>query len=256
MTDNTTEEIKHCPFCDEEIRTKAVICKHCGQWMPGYSYESAIRDLVIQKQVTEIEISSLEEDMKSREGQLKLALEWTVGSKLISFKGFDLSAQELKGVDLSGADLSESNLREADLSGANLQSANLTDAKLWSSDLSETNLQFANLSGVKLSGAKYTNSTRWPDGFDPKASGAILIDDYGNPIKKTETGGGQSAEEQKTPCYARGLHLNPDCIIPGLPGRVSGRTGCRRSRKGAGSKGRPSSIRRRRGPSSRSPRGE
>ncbi|NJN96636.1 MAG: hypothetical protein HC875_22250 [Anaerolineales bacterium] len=43
-----SDELKRCPFCDEEIRIKALICKHCGQWMPGYAYESAIRDLVLQ----------------------------------------------------------------------------------------------------------------------------------------------------------------------------------------------------------------
>ena len=35
-----SEEMKHCPFCDEEIRASAIFCKHCKQWMPGYSYDS------------------------------------------------------------------------------------------------------------------------------------------------------------------------------------------------------------------------
>ena len=49
--------------------------------MPGYTYESAIRDLVIGKQVTERNITSIEEDMKTREGQLRLAKGWSTSEQ-------------------------------------------------------------------------------------------------------------------------------------------------------------------------------
>ena len=148
MMPDQLNELKRCPFCDEEIRLKAVICKHCRQWMPGYTYESAIRDLIISKQVTEREISTVEEDVQTRHGQLKLALVWGQSDKTISLRGFDLSAQKMTGVNLSGADLSGADLKEADLSKANLQGANLTRANLF-----RTNLRGANLKNAKFTEA-------------------------------------------------------------------------------------------------------
>ncbi len=142
LDDMISDELKRCPFCDEEIRIKAVVCKHCQQWLPGYTYESAIRDLVIQKQVTET-ISTKEEDMQSRQGQLKWALGWAGSDKRVSFRGFDLSAQDLKGIDLSGADLRGANFRESNLGGANLAGANLTKANLFRVNLKRANLRKA-----------------------------------------------------------------------------------------------------------------
>ena len=63
----------------------------------------------------------------------------------------------------------ESNLSEANLSGAGLER----------SDLRKANLSGAELKGVVLKGAKYDKKTKWPDGFDPAADGAILIEDFG-----------------------------------------------------------------------------
>jgi uncharacterized protein YjbI with pentapeptide repeats len=53
--------------------------------------------------------------------------------------------------------MGEADLSEADLSGANLSKANMSGAIL---------------SGANLSGAKYDAYTQWPDGFEPKLSGA------------------------------------------------------------------------------------
>ena len=150
IDDAQPNETKRCPFCDEEIRIKAVICKHCRQWMPGYTYESAIRDLVIQNQVTVREVSTVEEDMKSREGQRKLALAWAAGDKTLSFQGFDLSAQDLKGIDLSGADVRGTDIRETDLSGANLSGAKLSKANLFRSNLARANLRKIKLTDAYL----------------------------------------------------------------------------------------------------------
>lgn len=159
----TTSETKRCPFCDEEIRLKALVCKHCRQWMPGYTYESAIRDLIIDKQVTEIQASTIKEDLETREGQLELALKWAVSDRSLSLKGFDLAARDLRGIDFSGADLQEANLSESDLSGAKLNEANLTKtnlfranlkgAKLRKARLKETYLREANLEQADLSGS-------------------------------------------------------------------------------------------------------
>ena len=50
-------------------------------------------------------------------------------------------------------------------------------ADLQGIDLSDADLTGANLSGAKLSGAKYSANTKWPEGFDPVAAGAEMVDD-------------------------------------------------------------------------------
>ena len=35
----------------------------------------------------------------------------------------------------------------------------------------------ANPKGANLSGAKYNADTKWPEGFDPAAAGAVLVKD-------------------------------------------------------------------------------
>jgi len=139
-----SEAMKRCPFCDEEIRESAIFCKHCKQWMPGYSYEGAVRDLVVEKQ-TASPAESIELSRTSREQQLAAVKAWADGDKTQSLRGIDLSIQNLSGLDLSGADLSETDFRDADLSGINLSGANLTKANLYSANLRGANLEKANL---------------------------------------------------------------------------------------------------------------
>ena len=43
-------------------------------------------------------------------------------------------------------------------------------------DLSMANLRGADLTGVDLTSAKYDDATIWPDGFDPEAAGAVLVE--------------------------------------------------------------------------------
>ena len=62
-------------------------------------------------------------------------------------------------------------LRGANLSGADLRGANMTGA-----DLRKANLSNANLNGADLRRAEYNSETKWPEGFDPVAAGAVLID--------------------------------------------------------------------------------
>ncbi|MDO9299826.1 MAG: pentapeptide repeat-containing protein, partial [Anaerolineales bacterium] len=119
--------------------------------------------------------------------------------KPLNLAGCDLSKADLSGADLSGAylnaaklryaDLSRANLSDTNLSGANLHGATLSEADLSDANLSKTDLSGAkltnahlnyvdladaNLSGVDLNGAKYNKETKWPDGFDAEAAGAIL----------------------------------------------------------------------------------
>jgi uncharacterized protein YjbI with pentapeptide repeats len=71
--------------------------------------------------------------------------------------------------------LDEANLQEADLSSAFLYRANLARTILRGANLRSANLRSANLSGANLRGARYNAETIWPDGFDPEASGAVLV---------------------------------------------------------------------------------
>ncbi|MFN8457362.1 MAG: hypothetical protein U0401_22345 [Anaerolineae bacterium] len=89
-----SDEFKRCPFCDEEIRLKALICKHCGQWLPGYSYESAIRDLVLQKQVTERKAVEVVE-VRTREEQLQVVLNWAASDRKSCAKALTSASQNL-----------------------------------------------------------------------------------------------------------------------------------------------------------------
>lgn len=106
--------------------------------------------------------------------------------------GADYSSMNLSNLNLSdkkfyvtnfkNSDFTNSDLSNAGLIGSNLQNANFTNANLTGADFSSsshdnTDLRGADLSTAKLEGAKFTHtiyddSTKWPEGFDPLASGA------------------------------------------------------------------------------------
>ena len=105
----------------------------------------------------------------------------------------DLKRARLRGVDflravLSGADLSEASLSGVNLCDADLRVARLIDVKVSGSvfvgaDLSGAHLHGADLRGVELTQTRFRNEnwlsaefdgrTKWPDGFDPAAAGAV-----------------------------------------------------------------------------------
>lgn len=104
-----------------------------------------------------------------------------------------LTDGSLKGADLSEADLTNAYLVKVNLIKANLSAATLRGADLRCADLSGADLLNANLSGADMSwwptltstsltGAYYDKETIWPEGFDPEAAEAILVDDEGNPV--------------------------------------------------------------------------
>lgn len=117
---------------------------------------------------------------------------WLTDGTLI---GADLTLANLVAVDLSRANLSRVNLcgaklTDAKLAGANLGEALLSVAMLNGADMFATNLRRANLSGARLIGATlsaanldeanlrsaiYDLHTQWPEGFSPKAAGAIEV---------------------------------------------------------------------------------
>jgi hypothetical protein len=109
-----------------------------------------------------------------------------------SFIGANLRSADLKGANLQGANLlvaslQEANMHEADLRRANLHGADLyrarpEGAKLQGANLCEAVLKGANLAGaildgVRLEGAWGDADTVWPDGFDWRAAGVLLVED-------------------------------------------------------------------------------
>lgn len=95
---------------------------------------------------------------------------------MLNLSEANLSGAVLSGAfcyrtDFSGANLSNVRFIEAKLIETTLFQANLTDAALMSANLNKSNL-----TGAVLTGAKYDVKTKWPNDFNPKSVGAILID--------------------------------------------------------------------------------
>ncbi|WNG53420.1 NACHT domain-containing protein [Archangium gephyra] len=106
-----------------------------------------------------------------------------------NLEGANLEYANLMAAHLLGANLTRAELAFADLRHANLEEAVLTDTVLFRADLSdaflrgaslegadlcEANLCDASLEGANLRRALYDMRTKWPEGFDPVAAGAIL----------------------------------------------------------------------------------
>lgn len=121
----------------------------------------------------------------------------TQSGKPLWLRGANLSGADLVGVNLHGAylghanlehadlrmaysrsaNLSKANLSEAQLLGADLREADLSMADLYKADLRGANLIKADLLNANLIGSKYNRFTKWPEGFDPSAHGAVLVED-------------------------------------------------------------------------------
>jgi uncharacterized protein YjbI with pentapeptide repeats len=130
-----------------------------------------------------------------------------LGLRGARLSGADLTGSHLGGADLRGADLTEavltdarlneaadlSNataqranfdgafLRTARLDGADLRGASLRGADFLHATLRGTRLEGADLSGAghleaaDLAGATYDPRTRWPAGFEPAGTEAVLV---------------------------------------------------------------------------------
>jgi hypothetical protein len=90
----------------------------------------------------------------------------------------DLSRAHLPGAilalaQLDRACLANADMRRVNLVGAHLEFADLGGAHLEGAILRRTVLRTALLDGVRLEGAVTDHHTRWPDGFDWRAAGAI-----------------------------------------------------------------------------------
>lgn len=102
-------------------------------------------------------------------------LEQILRSKTKSLRGLYLRNAYLHGADLSHGNLSKVFLRGADLSNGYLSHADLWDADLRDANLCGADLRGTNLGAANLGGAKFDKNTKWPEGFDPIAAGAILF---------------------------------------------------------------------------------
>jgi hypothetical protein len=99
-----------------------------------------------------------------------------------SMEGASFKRAILMGADLEGAKLDGANFKRAILEGANLKAACLKGACLMGvnlehADLRSANLEYAALENADLKGAKYNYKTVWPENYNPKSAGAILVDD-------------------------------------------------------------------------------
>ncbi len=81
----------------------------------------------------------------------------------------------LNSADFSGANLSGGDLSVASLIGANMSGADLRDTNLRRANMSGADLRIADLQKLaRFEDTNYSKATKWPDGFDPKAAGAVL----------------------------------------------------------------------------------
>ena len=85
----------------------------------------------------------------------------------------DFTREEILAKVNAGESLKGAKLEQADLSGANLYRADLRGADLRGADLYR-----ANLFGADLRKAEYDTDTKWPDGLDPEAAGAVFVEHY------------------------------------------------------------------------------
>ncbi len=194
-------ETKDCPFCGEIVKAQAKKCKHCGEFLDGYTRDAVWNEIntcggaVVGKDVKpgrdfvgrdQFNAETITLGKDKRNEQYQIVLNW---DGKIRLRGFDLSKQnlsdlnlakaDLRGTDLHGANLSKANLTGADLTVTDLSEAYLLQADLSGShlnraDLTSTNLFGTNLDEANLTQAIYNNSTIWPEGFTPP-SNAIKI---------------------------------------------------------------------------------
>jgi Cdc6-like AAA superfamily ATPase len=85
-------------------------------------------------------------------------------------------SSELSWKDKYSVNFSHADLTNALLTNANFPNATFEDAILRDADMRGTNVFGSNFTRADLTGARYNSRTIWPKGFDPKAAGAILVE--------------------------------------------------------------------------------
>lgn len=176
---------------------------------------SAERELHSAKSAAEVATAErkLEEAVRRQRSLLEPPV--TPSITPASLRAGFIDTKELSGLQMEGADLTEASLSYRNMRGANFAGANLTRVRMQGCDLraatfagatlDRTVFYDADLRGADISGAVVTKAdferarlegadmrcqfsenlripavfddqTRWPEGFDPVAAGAIKID--------------------------------------------------------------------------------
>ena len=94
-------------------------------------------------------------------------------------RGSDLRGANLQDAMLFGTNLDQCDLRDAYLGGATIRNASMRGASLQNAQLRgipELGYNPTRIENVDLNGAKYDSRTIWPEGFDPEAAGAVLVE--------------------------------------------------------------------------------
>jgi uncharacterized protein YjbI with pentapeptide repeats len=92
----------------------------------------------------------------------------------VSLASVDMRRADLRGANFTGATLFNTNFGGADLRGT-LFVGNAPNAKSFE-EIDKTGPVTAKFAFVDVRGAKYNNETKWPEDFNPKKEGAILLD--------------------------------------------------------------------------------
>ena len=100
--------------------------------------------------------------------------EFTVGAYHLDLTGANFEGAQIGGArEFVGSNLTEANLENANFSKVRLNNARLNRANLKGADLRE--IQYN--SNTDWTGAIYSVHTQWPEGFDPQAAGAVLVEE-------------------------------------------------------------------------------
>ena len=91
-------------------------------------------------------------------------------------QGARFGVAELQKAWFQGANLQGAGFVKAQLQGALLRQAKLQGAVFYEAKLQGANFTQAKIQGADFEKAEYDEITIWPEGFDPKAAGAILTD--------------------------------------------------------------------------------
>ena len=99
------------------------------------------------------------------------------GSNLQNTDLFEASFQDanLSGTEFQRANLAQANFANALMTGSNLSYARLMGANLYDAEIRIKHEDYPQLGGITVQGAIYDDDTKWPEGFDAKAAGAIKV---------------------------------------------------------------------------------